>query len=66
MARQVTKRWALSWELQAASLALHASLSPQAQASAGLPEQLHRARAQVMQGLGPQDADSSRVLREMA
>lgn len=66
MARQGTKRWALSWELQAASLALHASLSPQAHSSAGLPEQLHRARAQVMQGLGPQDADSSRILREMA
>ncbi|NCW23879.1 MAG: hypothetical protein EBV84_00695 [Betaproteobacteria bacterium] len=60
------KRWGLSWEFQAVSLALHASLDRQVQATAGLPEQLHRARLQVMQGIGPQDADSSRVLREMA
>jgi 16S rRNA (cytosine967-C5)-methyltransferase len=45
---------------------LHASLDRQAQATAGLPEQLHRARLQVMQSIGPQEADSSRVLREMA
>ena len=65
-AKALGKRWGLSWELQAVSIALHASLDPQAQHAAGLPEQLHRARLQVMQGLGPQDADSSRVLREMA
>ena len=60
------KRWALSWELQAVAHALSHTLDTSAAVSAGLPEQLHRARLQVMQGLGPNDTDSSRVLREMA
>jgi len=63
---QARKRWALSWELQAVSQALFHTLNPQSQDHSGLPEQLHRARLRVMQGLGPQEADSSRVLREMA
>ncbi|NDA52089.1 MAG: 16S rRNA (cytosine(967)-C(5))-methyltransferase RsmB [Betaproteobacteria bacterium] len=61
-----TKRWGLSWEFQAVAQALYASLHPQAESAAGLPEQLHRARVQLMRGLSDEAADSSRVLREMA
>ena len=79
-AAQLLRRWPLSKELEVVSRALAATLAPETagdrEPSAALPEQLHRAKMELLQAetasqqrsahTPMSDSDSSRVLREMA